>query len=54
MDGDSTMLNSLACTYDTNFMLHLGGDLNFNPRQKKHITRQLQALLGFDPVKLVW
>ena len=52
MDGDGTMLNSLARTYDTNFMLHLGGDLNVNP-QKKHIARELQALLEFDPVKLV-
>jgi len=57
MDGDSEMLNALARGYDTNFLLHVGGkggDLNFNPRQKKHITRQLQALLGFDSSKLVW
>ena len=57
MDGDSEMLNALARNYETNLLLHVGGkggDLNFNPRQKKHIRRQLQALLGFDPSKLVW
>ena len=53
MSHDSRHLNALAKQYVANFMLHLGGDINFNLRQKKHVWRFLKDQ-SLDPEQLSW
>ena len=53
MSHDSRHINALAKGYVTNFLLHLGGDANYNLRQKKHVSRFLTDR-GLDPKKFAW
>lgn len=53
MSHDARHINALAKGYVTNFLLHLGGDANYNLRQKKHVSRFLTDR-GLDPKKVAW
>ena len=53
MSHDSRPINALAKGYVTNFLLHLGGDANYNLRQKKNVSRFLTDR-GLDPKKFAW